>query len=98
MRAKTMGLDGFWENSDAALDKCAKAKTVTEIVDALNEHFDKSAGDAFFGGSGGDRQMLEVMYEAAGWTVYDVEAEYHFKARDSNGDSFEYCEGDVSRL
>ena len=93
-----MGLDAFWVNSDAALDKCATAKTVDEIIHALNQHFEKSSGDAFFGGSGGDRQLLDVMDDAPGWAVFDIEADYHFKARDSSGAAFEYCEGDVSRL
>lgn len=89
---------GFWENCDEALNKCAAATTVNGVIDALNEYFDPSSGDAFFGGSGGDRQLIEALYEAPGWTVYDVKANYHFKARDSHGAALEYIEGDVIRL
>ncbi|MBM4570247.1 hypothetical protein GS896_27485 [Rhodococcus hoagii] len=89
----------FWENSNAALDKCAAASNVSEVIDALNDHFDKSAGDAFFGGSGGDRQLIDVLAGSPqGWTVFDVKADYHFKARDRNGGELEYVEGDVYRL
>ncbi|NKS74668.1 hypothetical protein GS531_23285 [Rhodococcus hoagii] len=90
---------GFWENSDAALDKCAAASTVSEVIDALNQHFDKSSGDAFFGGSGGDRQLIDVLSGSPNsWTIFDVKATYHFKARDRSGNALEYVEGDVYRL
>lgn len=87
---------GFWENCDAALDKCEQAKTVQEVVDVLNQHFDKSAGDAFFGGSGGDRQLLDAIGKNPnGWRVFWAEAEYHWKARDTEGSILTYVEGDV---
>lgn len=93
-----MVLDDFWANSDAALDACGRADTVGEVIDALNAYFTPSSGEAFFGGSGGDRQLIHELDSSRGWELFDIEADYYFKARDRNGDVLEYCEGDVSRL
>ncbi|WP_128645006.1 hypothetical protein [Rhodococcus sp. BS-15] len=86
--------DAFWKNVDASLDRIGTATTVDEVIDSLNEHFEKSSGDAFFGGSGGDRQLYEALIDA-GWTWSD--AVYHFAAKDKAGKVLTYVEGDVYR-
>lgn len=89
-------LDEFWANVDECLDAVEKAETVDEVIAILNRHFLPSAGEAFFGGSGGDRQMYEAL-QTAGWTIVWSEADYWFVARDKHGDLLTYTEGDVSR-
>ena len=49
----TYPLDDFWANVDAALNRCAEATIVEDVITILNEHFNPSSGAAFFGGSGG---------------------------------------------
>ncbi|ADU02010.1 hypothetical protein [Mycolicibacterium gilvum] len=58
----TYPLDDFWANVDAALTRCAEATTVEDVITILNEHFNPSSGAAFFGGSGGDTQLLDKLY------------------------------------
>lgn len=89
-------MDPFWENVDQCIDAVEKAASVDEVITVLNRHFEPSAEEAFFGGSGGDRQMYEAL-ETAGWTIVWAEAEYWFVARDRHGDLLTYTEGDVSR-
>lgn len=88
--------DAFWKNVDNSLDRIATATTVDEVIDTLNDHFEKSSGDAFFGGSGGDRQLYETLM-AAGWTIVWSEAVYYFAAKDTAGNVLTYVEGDVYR-
>ncbi|MFT7021357.1 MAG: hypothetical protein ACJA07_000434 [Rhodococcus sp. (in: high G+C Gram-positive bacteria)] len=88
--------DAFWKNVDNSLNQIATATTVNAVIDTLNEHFEKSSGDAFFGGSGGDRQLYETLM-AAGWTIVWSEAVYYFAAKDTAGNVLTYVEGDVYR-
>lgn len=86
-------LDDFWEAIDHQLDmiEAAKPTTSAEVLRLL----DGSAKAGFFGGSGGDRQLLDSL-SIAGWEVTDFHAIYYWTARHpSTGDSLEYIEGDV---
>ena len=89
--------DPFWDNVDDALDTLERDKpdTAGGVISLLNEYFEKSAGDAFFAGSGGDRQLLESL-EVAGWEVYWSEASYYYVARHATTwEVLTYIEGDV---
>lgn len=87
----------FWDQVDAALGRVEKATTVDEVIEILKESFDTSAGDAFFPGSGGDRQLLDALYEAPNWRLIWAEAEYYYVASDQAGNLLTYIEGDVYR-
>jgi hypothetical protein len=89
-------MDAFWANVDAALDAVQKANTVDEVITILNKHFEPSSWEAFFGGSGGDRQLITAL-RAAGWKIVWAEADYYFVAQDKNGQLLTYAEGDVCR-
>ncbi|ORW08054.1 MULTISPECIES: hypothetical protein [Mycolicibacter] len=89
-------MDEFWANVDACLDAVEMASTVDEVMSILNHHFLPSSGEAFFGGSGGDRQLIHALREA-GWRIVWAEADYYFVASDKNGDLLTYAEGDVER-
>lgn len=89
-------LDAFWANVNDCVDAVEKADSVDEVITILNRHFDPSSGEAFFGGSGGDRQLYEAL-RTAGWTIVWAEADYWFVARDRHGDLLTYTEGDVDR-
>jgi hypothetical protein len=89
--------DPFWVNVDACLDSLATARTSDAVISILSNHFpERSAGDAFFGGSGGDRQLWDSL-KLAGWTKVWAEASYHYVAKSSAGELITYIEGDVYR-
>ena len=93
-------LDDFWTSVDAALDRCATANTVEDVITILNEHFNPSSGDAFFGGSGGDNQLLDKLYwerTERAWTMVRCDADYYWCLADAHGDLLTYIEGDVYR-
>lgn len=92
----TTVIDAFWKNVDECMDAVEQASTVDEVITILKRHFQPSAGEAFFGGSGGDRQMYEALM-TAGWTILWSEADYWFVAQDKQGNLLTYTEGDVSR-
>lgn len=91
--------DSYWANVDACLDKIqAGGKTVDDVLRILGEHFAPSSSEAFFGGSGGDRSVLgTLMWDRADWSTVWVDADYYWCARDANGDTLSYVEGDVER-
>ena len=91
-----MSLDTFWDNVDRALDEIESATNVEAVITTLNGRFSPSSGDAFFPGSGGDRQLLDAL-RIAGWTVVWAEAPYFYVARDAAGALLTYIEGDVYR-
>jgi hypothetical protein len=93
-------LDQFWANVDAALDRCASASTVQDVITILNEHFQCEGGAAFFGGSGGDTQLLDKLYwerRNRTWQIVRYDAPYYWCLADPNGDLLTYIEGDVYR-
>jgi len=94
----TARLDDFWANVEAALQRCAEATTVAEVVEILNEHFEPSSGVAFFGGSGGDNQLLDALHwdnDASPWRLVRYDATYYWCIEDPNGDQLTYIEGDI---
>ena len=96
----TYPLDDFWANVDAALTRCAEATTVEDVITILNERFNPSSGAAFFGGSGGDTQLLDKLYWDRAdntWRVVRYDAPYYWCLADTNGDLLTYIEGDVYR-
>ncbi|MCV6988679.1 hypothetical protein H7I87_00400 [Mycobacterium timonense] len=92
----TAPVDTFWANVDECVDAITTARTVEEVISILNRHFEPSSGAAFFGGSGGDRQLMSALREA-GWAIVWAEAVYYFVAKDPAGDLLTYIEGDVYR-
>ena len=93
-------LDNFWANVDAALDLCADANTVEDVITILNDHFQPSSGAAFFGGSGGDRQLLDVLHwdrEPHSWKLVRYDAPYYWCIADKDGAQLTYVEGDLYR-
>lgn len=98
--APTGRLDNFWASVDAALDRCAEAVTVDQVIDILNDHFEPSSGAAFFAGSGGDRQLLDALYwdrPDQTWRLMRYDAPYYWCLTDKDGSSLTYVEGDIER-
>ena len=91
-----MSQDTFWDSVNRALDEIESATTAEAVIIALNGRFSPSSGDAFFPGSGGDRQLLDAL-RIAGWTVVWAEAPYFYVAGDASGALLTYIEGDVYR-
>lgn len=95
-----MSNDVFWKQVDDCLDEIKAIGTVDGVIEVLNRYFAEEwaqscAGDAFFPGSGGDRQLLSAL--GSGWTVEWAEARYYYLARDREGGLLTYIEGDVYR-
>lgn len=91
----------FWESVGSALDEIEKAPDVDQVIDVLIRYFAEDwshgcAGDAFFPGSGGDRQLNEALRHA-GWEIVWAKAPYYYVARDPSGQLLTYIEGDVYR-
>ena len=57
---------------------------------------DGVAGDAFFGGSGGDYNLRDALADA-GWRLVWSEASYWWAMRSTTGEVLTYVEGDVYR-
>ncbi len=94
---------GFWDEIKAQVDRISKAKSVTEVLNILNDPtytesaaYASGSGDAFFGGSGGDDNLFEALSDA-GWKVTSLESDYYFVAVAPNGEVLTYIEGDVYR-
>jgi hypothetical protein len=90
-----MGLTGFWEAIDAQLAQVREAKTVDEVLAACPPEPDVSVGAGWFGGSGGDEQLID--YLGAGWKITRYSASYYWVAQDANGDFLSYTEGDLDK-
>lgn len=92
--------DQFWDEIRRVLDAAAQAKTADELVAVVATGPDQESGseDAFFAGSGGEDQLLDAL-DTSLWSVFDVKAQYWWKARSRRDDSvIEYIEGDVKKL
>ena len=89
-------IDEYWAAVDAALTEVRQATTVDEVIDALNRHHQKSSGDAFFAGDYDD-MYCALMFDAPRWGLVWSEAAYYWCARDSQGNTLSYVEGDVYR-
>lgn len=89
--------DPFWTNVNDSLDtiETDRPDTAAGVVNILNDYSAPSAGDAFFPGSGGDRQLIDAL-RPAGWSVVWAEASYYYVARhDVSDETLTYIEGDV---
>ena len=91
----TQALDDYWDNYDACLDNLRTVLTVDELIRVCGEHYAKSVGDAFFPG-GGDRDLLGTLMES-NWSLVWCRADYYFAARDPEGNTITYVEGDIYR-
>ena len=87
---------GFWEEIDAQLNELRAAKGADDVIRILSESGEASAGEAFFGGSGGDKSVAGALYEA-GWRTVWIEWEHHYAMKAPDGSSITYVEGDIYR-
>lgn len=90
-----MNMDSFWAIIDAQLNALRTARSVDDVMSVLSTE-GRKADAGFFGGSGGDDQVCEVLAEA-GWTFLWCEADYHWAMRAPDGSILTYIEGDVIR-
>ena len=93
--------DPFWDTVDTYFHDASRAHSARDVVDITVAHFpnwqadrDPSA-DAIFPGSGGDKQLIDALAAAPGWTITWAEADYHWRARDPQGVRLDYIEGDL---
>lgn len=91
--------DPFWNQIDQALDLARKAHTADELVAAVRTGPDQHAGDprakAFFAGSGGDTQLVNVLDHDL-WRITWLEGYYRWEATATgDGSAVEYIEGDL---
>lgn len=90
---------GFWDDIAAVLDKARETRTADELIAVVKSGPDQGGGcaDAFFAGSGGDGQLLDVLDENY-WRIHDVKATYWWQATSTvDGSGVEYVEGDLYR-
>ena len=93
----------FWEVTDHFLFEAPLTTSVDELLTLTRASFpgfqspEHSCGDAFFPGSGGNEQLIEVIGSSMAWSITWVAADYHWKARDRAGATVEYIEGDLYR-
>ncbi|MFZ2241653.1 MAG: hypothetical protein WAV90_19225 [Gordonia amarae] len=87
----------FWSHIDRVLLHASKSRTADELITAVKAGPDQDhgAGDAFFAGSGGDNQLIDVLYRVH-WSVKRIEGDYWWTATaKSDGSVVEYIEGDL---
>lgn len=91
--------DKFWAAIDAQITELELAKTADEVIEICNRYSPPSSGDAFFAGSGGDKQVIDALSDA-GWRFAWIKATYYWGAYapiDSDGSAIHYVEGDIYR-
>lgn len=91
-------LDLFWEAVDQYIEQVYACMTVADVMDLTNDLFAaekqfSGSGQAFFPGSGGDKQLYWALNDT--WARRPLEGDIYFVATDKNGDSFTYVEGDL---
>lgn len=93
--------DPFWINIDRQLDHilAVEPNTATHVIDILQQYPDPYNtpydGQAFFGGSGGNRQLDETLSEA-GWHYAEIQASYCWMmVHPDTREQLTYIEGDV---
>ena len=86
-------LDAFWAEIDDQLQQLTTARTVDDVLRICPE---RSSGDGFFAGGGGDETVIDAL-TAAGWTTVWHEAWYFWCAQSPTGDLLTYVEGDLYR-
>jgi len=86
------GLDGFWEAIEQQLADARSASSADDVlrIFAVTDH----NSPAFFGGSGGDYRLDDVLLEA-GWTYAWSKADYWWAMRAPDGSGITYVEGDI---
>lgn len=84
----------FWAMVDAQLKELESARTADDVIRILASG--GCAGEAFFGGSGGDESVWDALCEA-GWTQIWAEAHYYYAMRAPDGSAITYIEGDIYR-
>lgn len=91
---------GFWETMKEQIRELESAKTADDVIRILDPAKDplngSTAGDAWFGGSGGDDSVYGAL-RAAGWRTVWCEAAYYYCVEAPNGDRITYVEGDIYR-
>lgn len=90
-----MTLGTFWQAVDDFLAQAAHTDSAPGLIALANTYWDPSSGDAFFAGSGGDGQLIDVLGLANGWTLNTTHADYWFTATAADGTRIEYVEGDI---
>lgn len=85
-----MSFDGFWAAIDAQLAALRTAQNADDVMRILSN----GKGGAFFGGSGGDDQVMYALQDA-GWRITWSEAVYYFEATAPDGSAVTYTEGDI---
>jgi len=90
-----MNLTDFWAEIDAQIAQVRQATTVDEVLAACPPEPGTSVGAGWFGGSGGDEQIIDAL--GAGWKIVRYEAPYYWVAQDRNGDYLAYTEGDLDK-
>ena len=90
----------FWATIDAQLEEASTATTAGDVLrifaTAANPYGDPhiSGAPGFFAGSGGDKTLMNALYNA-GWTLVWAEAGYHWAMRAPDGTGITYIEGDL---
>lgn len=95
-----MERDPFWKFVNDGLYAIRNRPVVD--YNGLREVFGKGLqpevladAEVFFPGSGGDDQLIHAI-EDTGWSITEMEASYHWRARSPDGSqTIEYVEGDV---
>lgn len=90
-----MAFDTFWQEVDDYLVQASMMTTARDLIALTNTYWGPVSGDAFFPGSGGDNQLIDVLIESKHWTFEDIEADYYWTARGADGQILEYIEGDL---
>lgn len=92
--------DDFWSQIQDVLSGAALARTADELISTVRKgpSQESGAGDAFFAGSGGDDQLIEVLEDSGYWTCTRIESDYWWKAQSKlDASVVEYVEGDLYR-
>ncbi|MFD8594531.1 hypothetical protein ACFV1L_05980 [Kitasatospora sp. NPDC059646] len=89
-------MDWFWKLIEAQLKELESAKSADDVIRILGGKENASAGDAFFGGGGGDETVWDSL-ETAGWKVVWAEADYYWCMKAPDGSLISYVEGDIYR-
>lgn len=87
-------MDSFWKIIDSQLKELASAKSADDVIRILRRDDDTGCGDAFFDGSGGNRQVSDSL-EEAGWEYVWSEWGHHYAIKAPDGSVITYCEGDI---
>lgn len=88
--------DPFWDEIKKKLERIESATTADAVIEILGKDAELGCGDAFFAGSGGDRDLFDPLW-GAGWRIAWMESRYFYVVEGPTGDFLTYIEGDVYR-